>query len=305
MLELVRTPLFLTILVVAYQGRAIKNSQDLFDVYIRKQLKDPKHKETYSSGKGPSQEQTLYYLVWLAKKLEVERESEFLIERMQPTWLESSEKKRLYRVGVGLIVGMFVLLSWGLSYGGLVGAISLGFSSGFVGKLSWGSIIDPVGVLSWGLIFGLVCGLMFGLSNYVMSIECVENIRWSPKISLSGGLYFVGPLLGLSLGLIFSLWKDGGLFFGLIFGLFLSLFSTLGAGIKVSKIAEKSFPNQGIWASIKNALLFGLLFGLLGLLFAGLLFGSLGLYLGLIFGLISSFFFGLIDVIQHFAAVLD
>ena len=37
LLQLVRKPLFLTMLVVAYQGRAIKNSSELFEAYIEQQ----------------------------------------------------------------------------------------------------------------------------------------------------------------------------------------------------------------------------------------------------------------------------
>ncbi len=47
MLKLVRKPLFLTMLVVAYQGRAIKNYSELFEKYIDKQLNDPKNQGTY------------------------------------------------------------------------------------------------------------------------------------------------------------------------------------------------------------------------------------------------------------------
>ncbi len=74
LLELCRKPLFLTMLVVAYQARAIKNSSELFEGYIEKQLNNPDLQGTYPPGKIPSQKQTLHYLIWLARKLEAERE---------------------------------------------------------------------------------------------------------------------------------------------------------------------------------------------------------------------------------------
>ncbi len=45
--KLVRKPLFLTMLVVAYQGRIIKNYSELFEAYIKKQLKNPDNQGTY------------------------------------------------------------------------------------------------------------------------------------------------------------------------------------------------------------------------------------------------------------------
>ena len=106
MLELVRTPLFLTMLVIAYQGRAIKTYSELFEKYIDKQLNDPNNQGIYPPKKNLSGKQTLHYLTWLARKLEATRETEFLIESIQPTWLESSKQKVFYKVTLGLIYGL-------------------------------------------------------------------------------------------------------------------------------------------------------------------------------------------------------
>ncbi len=74
-----------------------------------------------------------------------------------------------------------------------------------------------------------------------------------------------------------------GLFFGLLFGL---LF-----GLSSSDIDNKNFPNQGIWNSFYNGLLFSLPFALMLVLNAGL---NRGLIFGLISGLIGVMMFGLI-----------
>ena len=47
LLELCRKALFLTMSVVAYQGKTIKNSSELFEAYIEKQLNNPDHQGTY------------------------------------------------------------------------------------------------------------------------------------------------------------------------------------------------------------------------------------------------------------------
>ncbi|WP_169219410.1 hypothetical protein [Brasilonema sp. UFV-L1] len=42
------------------------------------------------------------------------KQTEFLIEKMQPTWLENTRHKWLYRVAVGLISGLIFGLISGL-----------------------------------------------------------------------------------------------------------------------------------------------------------------------------------------------
>ena len=103
LLELVRKPLFLTMLIVAYQGRAIKKPSELFEAYIEQQLVMPDNQGIYPPNKSPSQQQTLKYLVWLARKLEAEGETEFLIEGMQPTWLDLNRQKIVYLIIAGFI----------------------------------------------------------------------------------------------------------------------------------------------------------------------------------------------------------
>ena len=109
LLDLARKPLFLTMLVVAYQGRAIQNSSELFENYIEQQLSAPDNQGTYPPKKNPSKKRTLHYLVWLAKKLEKEEETEFLIEGIQPAWLESTKQKK-YKITVRLFLGLIAYL---------------------------------------------------------------------------------------------------------------------------------------------------------------------------------------------------
>ncbi|MEM8778506.1 MAG: hypothetical protein AAGF26_06470, partial [Cyanobacteria bacterium P01_G01_bin.49] len=115
LLELARSPLFLNMLVVVYQGQIIKNSQELFNAYIKKQMQETKPQGIYVSQKSPSNPKTLHYLVWLAKQLEEVKESEFLIEKIQQVWLNSSKiRLRYYKIVVALISCLIVwsLLDW-------------------------------------------------------------------------------------------------------------------------------------------------------------------------------------------------
>ena len=128
------------------------------------------------------------WLVWLAKQMELEAQTEFLVEKIQPSWLRSKKLERSYRLRVRLSV----VLSVGLSFG-LISGLSFGLILG----LSVGLISGLMVVLS-----GLMGGLGFGLICY--EIE--------QKISINQGVW-----KSLQLGLI--QWLMGGLGFGLIFGL--------------------------------------------------------------------------------------
>jgi MFS family permease len=284
LLALVDKPLFLTILVAAYQGQAIHTTVDLLNVYIQKQLHDSNNQGIYPQGKAPSPQQTQYYLSWLAHRLESEQNTEFLIEQLQPSWLESQESKKQYRWITGVITGLSVGLSVGLG---------VGFINGQFG-----------GVFG-GLRFGLSVGLFSGLRVGLFDMEPAEKLTWSWEQARREILYF-GLIFGLGFGLIYGLIL-GDFIFGLSLGLIAGLSIGLLRGVipVQTDIELKEKSNQGINQSLQNGLIFTLGIGLrMGLLF-GLIFGSL---LGLIFGLIVGPLLGLIlglnvglgAAIQHF-----
>ncbi|NES86998.1 MAG: hypothetical protein F6K10_39930 [Moorea sp. SIO2B7] len=53
-------------------------------------------------------EKTKRWLGWLAVKLQKENETEFLIERMQPYWVETEMARLIYGLIGGLIGGLIV-----------------------------------------------------------------------------------------------------------------------------------------------------------------------------------------------------
>ena len=244
--ELAQSPLLLNIMVLAYQGVAIadlpetlgieEKQQQLFNTYIRRMLTHRGQALPYSPSLA------LGWLIWLAQQMIRESQTVFLIETMQPLWLQG-RAKRFYRLGTLLFGGLFVGLFVGL-FGGLVGR------------------------LFGGLVVGLVVGLFGGLFGGLVEkkIEPVEKLTWSWKEArgnLFGGLFF-GLFFGLVVGLV------GGLFGGL-FGLVGGLVGGLADGLSITKIEVTTKPNQGMWNSAKNFALVGLLFGLVGLV-VGLLF---------------------------------
>ena len=337
LLELVRKPLFLTMLVIAYQGRAIKNYSELFENYIENQLNNPDNQATYPPGKSPSQKQTLHYLIRLARKLEVNKKTEFLIEEIQPTWLKSKKQKTVHKIVSGLSIGSCYGIIIGLTYllialvkPELIYPFNRWLSYGLNERLIiWLSILGYLllSVLTYGLIGGLIGGLI-----KTVKIKPVEKLNFSFKKFMNR--FFVGLRIGLKIGLIGGLiggliywWLSVGLSAGLIsslfymlVGVFLGLFGGLGlwltvglfygliGGISNLKMENKNFPNQGIWNSFKNGLSVGAFYGLIVGLIVGLigltedLFVCLvyGIMLGLFVGLSFGLNYGLIAVIQHF-----
>jgi DNA polymerase III delta prime subunit len=288
LLGLAKTPLFLSMLVVSYQELPIRNTNELMSAYIQTKLHDPKSQGTYPPRKEPAPEKTLNYLCWLAQKLDAEKQTEFLIEMLQPTWLDSNRLRLQYRWIYGLIFGLF----------GLIFGLSVGLSVGLLVLMRFG----PFGGLIVGLIYGLMGGLMSGLSVGLMGgpfgalvIKTTEKLNFSWSKFLRSGLIYglMGGLMsGLSVGLIF------GLMGGLIYGLMGGLIGGLIFGLSASEvnIKEKARPNEGITRSVQNYLFVGLIFGLI--------FGlSVGLMGGLIYGLMGGLIFGLRywlkPVLQH------
>jgi hypothetical protein len=111
---------------------------------------------------------------------------------------------------------------------------------------------------------------------------------------LVGGLSF-GLLVGLIFGLV------GGLSFGLL------------GGIDYIEVESRTIPNQGVRLSVRNMLIAGLFFWLVGWLVGGLFFGLIfwllgvlvgelagGLVAGLVFGLLAGLAVGLIGGLIYY-----
>ena len=306
LLKLAQSPLFLTLLVVAYQEQSIRDREALFNAYIQKQLHEPSHQGAYKPGKGITPEKTLRYLGWLSSQLKQKQETDFLIENLQPDWLTTRRQERIYRLVVGLFIGLLFCLGDEIRDGLLIGLLSV-----------------PNG--------GLITGLRSLILHHERKIVPQEQLKWIPHKGLRGGLRS-GLWGGLTVGLILGLWEGmrkgpffglaTGLFLGLLSGLIVALLGGLFFGLSDETVKRKQVSNQGIKKTIQHGILNGLLgglsfslvFGLLGVLmfgdvlFVGLLEGItrgleeglfFGLRTGLIFGLFSGLIGGLEAAFQH------
>ncbi|MGD1949832.1 MAG: protein kinase [Leptolyngbyaceae cyanobacterium] len=262
--SLARSPLILNIMVLTYQGMPPKEilqlgrsahpadyQQQLFDAYIQRMLERRPPGAAYSSA------QIKAWLMSLAQRLVNTSQTVFLIERIQPDWLEP-EARRLYVVG--LWCSFFAIAT-------LLGAQVLALDR----------------LLLAVLLGGLICSRIFGVSH----ITPAETLRWSwqkARNNLLLGLT-LGSLLGWCLKVGFGFIFGDGLclrngtclinhsLIGLSFGATLGLTFGLIRGFSGKRVGTTSRPNAGIGQSARNSTLFALV-SAVALYIPGLLLGN-------------------------------
>ena len=288
LLSLAQYPLFLTMMVVAHQACDIRDKQTLLNAYIEAQLTNPDNQGAYKPNQEPSKEKTLHYLAWLALHLEDIRETEFLIEELQPSWLRFERQRIVY--------DLLLVLNLSLSVGLLIG-LPLGLLMGFTAGIAFESTPSLAVKLSSGLWAGTYMGLWFG----------VGFTAW--------GLAIFGLGIELGLGVFFGLvfWMLAGPITGLVFGLGIGI---IGATLSKKKQAlifmlpvigprdelsqdsiepteqfhwsSSTALERGVAGVLKNGVPAGLIFCLMLGAKAGLLTGvGVGLVGGLLDGLIA------------------
>ncbi|MGF1482226.1 MAG: NACHT domain-containing protein [Cyanophyceae cyanobacterium] len=246
-----QTPLILSIMSVAYQDWSVEDllqqfcsseerRHHLFDTYIDRMFKR----------KGVQQYQkdrSIYWLTWLAQRMSQGAQSVFLIERMQPYWLEPNLQRRLYRVG-SILMGMLVVLL----------ILLLGYVLDLHNeKINLFKVLAINGV-TWGLVL-----LWFGSDK--AEIKTFETLTWPWKKTrkdllngLRDGLSWSRILSPISVVWCYLTWKEPSngltiIVFGLFLGVILGLIIGLIRGLRGSEIETKTIPNQGIRKSVTNA----------------------------------------------------
>lgn len=268
--ELAQSPLMLNIMTLAYQGVAVENlpktevleerRRQLFDDYIENMFKRRKTNQRYKSV------QVKRWLIWLATRIVQKSQTVFFIEKMQPYLLINRKSEQIYKLIYRLIFGLVFML---------------------VGRLVFMSIV--------GLVFILIVGLIVGLMKRKNpeEIKTVEIVRfnWNKfKNNLIGSLIgslivrrvnkevnkevnklieLMGPeeVLNTLIGSIF--WWLARTIIWLIGALIEALIEGLTRGFENSEIETKTSPNEGIWKSVRNAIRFGLIVGLIFRLISG------------------------------------
>ena len=107
LLEMVQQPLFLSLVMVPKFSITDWQELDSFEerleyllnAYIDHRLLEKDINRThFSKKKEPSPEKTKLWLTWLAQQMEMESQTEFLIEKMQPSWLENRQQEERFFV---------------------------------------------------------------------------------------------------------------------------------------------------------------------------------------------------------------
>jgi len=211
-----------------------RKSQSLFERYISKMLlRRPTEQKIYSDQK------LIQTLTWLAANMKQRDQTVFLVETLQPDWLESTTGYRLLS---------------GLLWGVVVGSMAY-----FAGA-----------PLFFVLTVGVMGGVIFAFIND--DIETMEQLGWSwtrcrqqwvqfPVLILGVGLF--GGLVGV---IVFAVgdksvwegWWLGALVGGVIGG-FVGL---MQAGLENQMPSTTDRVNQGIMSSARNFLQFGIPVGL-------------------------------------------
>jgi len=299
--ELARVPLTLSIITLAYYGKTAQEitqadsleirRQHLFNTYIDRMFQRKRVNQKYPK------EKTIQWLAWLAQRMSKVSQSVFLIEQLQPSWLQSKLEDIFYRLGTVLAGTLVIAL---ILFSGMM--FDLGNT-----KLNHANVF-ALNVLAWSLVlFGY-----FGIG--AVEIKTFETLTWPWKKSkkeLLDGLV-KGLVWGLALCPFAILWcvricRDGAtqenIIASIILGLVLGLIIGIINAVKGTEIEAKTIPNQGIRNSAVNAVAITVISWIvLGVMVLNFFPGGLrsntsiitwGLILGLLFG-------GGMAVIQHY-----
>ena len=290
---LATTPLMLQILILTYQGTAVRQlshkeaifQEQIWRAYIERMVEQKGDIACYPL------DRTLRWLTWLARLMRDRSTTILVLEELQPDILPK-QYALLYTWSVILISGLLVGLLTGLLRGLLVG-------------------------LLFGLLGGLLCRILIRLM--AGKIEPVERITFSWEglrerllMGLLSGL-LVGLLIGLLEGLLRGLLRGllTGLLVGLLTGLLFVLLFVLVRGLQTEQLTRREIlsANEGMRRSFTHGLLLLLVGGVLSMLLIGLVSVLLvGLHSALVFmllsglgiGLIIGLFEGLFAPVQHY-----
>lgn len=272
--EIAQTPLILSIMAITYRNQSASTIliSDNTDVQ-RKYIIEAYITTMFERARGSrnvrfKKRDILYWLSWLSNNLIKHNQTPFLIEKMQPEWLDNKRKIFRYKITLMLFIGLF-----------------FGLLFGWVSESTIGSNI--------GIIVGIIMGLIAGFSVGENTIKTVDALDWSiekGRLAMFGGLvggFVGGPIGGVKGGLLVGL--GGGLIGGLL------------GGLSPRPVENTTIPNQRVYMSLKNSIFVFLIVGLLAGIVIGITFeATYGLVVGLILGFMGSLSNGGSAVIQHY-----
>jgi DNA polymerase III delta prime subunit len=259
--EMAETPLFLSIMMMAYRGRQdvdVLVSQDietqrkhLFDNYIERMFERPRSENTTFK-----KQDVLRWLSWVAIVMTNYNAIPYLLENTKPEWL-SQKRLRAYRFTIKSSIALIITLILGLAIGSIYHNVR-------------GGLITIIA------LSGLIPAIQSFLK--INKIEMAEALELSLP-SVKEGLYFlliIWIIIGLITGSLVWLFtgKITGLYIGLYNGLFIGiLFGLIGGlsfGIRPTAITQTTFPGQNISSSVMFSFIVFMIFVFIFEVFSGL-----------------------------------
>ena len=234
-----------------------------------------------------SKDKVINWLTRLGKGMKKQSQSVFMVEELQPIWLNTIGQRLAYGTVATLIVSFIFWMNLGLIFGlipglkeGLRVVLTFGMFCGLIGGIGVGSskVIRPVDNWIWqrknpriglidipNLIATLLYFLFWGqLAAIFVFLADLLLVRFSlPPVLLWGRNWLFSVMhLGIAFNLVFVLL--GWLFFG-----YIAKIKKHRAKVNISlpNQLNNSLPNRGIHLSLKNAVLSfsitGIIFGLI------------------------------------------
>jgi len=278
---LCRSPLMLSILVLAYRGTSARDMLEfdtletqrrhLFDVYVERMFERRPGEKPYSP------RQTVHYLGWLAKHMLESRLAVFHVEDLRPTWLTDYAQQRGYRLAVALAFGLLDGLIVGAAIG-LPVAVAAGLSAGLAAGL--------LAVPSWGLMGWLAARR--GVELQVSALVTLLVLAAASALVVISGEPFFALVVGLATGLV------AGMRFVEI-DVRVAPERQTRQPVEEGEAYMQTAPGLGVRRSVQRAIRHGLASGIIAGVAAGLAAGLAGgPFVGLVGGLVAGLTVGLI-----------
>lgn len=233
--------------------------QLLLDAYVQRMLSRESANRAYKKCKPPKSEKTFLWLWFLAKQLQGESQTEFLIDKMQPSWLAEAAIRKLYREIFFCFFGSIFTTIFLVDI--LEDSKSLLESISFVGfNLSLGTLLGLAVEAVYDFANKNFPKRFLKLNKLLERIQTVEIFQFSNVDlyqsffgSLNFRLIFLLVATVVFINFLLSSSLAYGVIYGLTYGAVLLIFSLID-GLK-SDFKNRISANQGVRASAINALI--------------------------------------------------
>jgi eukaryotic-like serine/threonine-protein kinase len=301
--ELAQSPLMLNIMSMAYQAASPESMADvsqslevrrsqIFDAYV-----DTMFERKSALDIVFPKEKVIIWLSWLALRMNEQSQSVFLIENIQPEWLNNYNQNICYRWISVLILALIIEISFlplyfylpendqvlepssylfdlfsttliiGLSVryntsivNGIIYVLLSMLITKFTTVVYWDHIFVNVMPTGWWAFESIIHGAIIGYGLRTLNtIKSVESLSFSWEIFRNVAL--VGfTVAGLLFGIYYGQLQELaiGIDVGVVAGMIWGLFFGLVMGFENKIRSDIASPNQGIILSLKNGVLFGL-----------------------------------------------